>query len=201
MNNIMYKRLNNKRLVYKLILFLIIFMSSCIGEHKYLRRFVLERSIYWDGIILPVSIRTKDSATIIVAKTKDSMKRLLEQMNEKESPEEILYNSLKENKAICLSTDDYNSLKEDIIVKDAQMDSIYREQGVKGLLETYFRKIDDTFVLSRTLWLGEDERTGFGEEINTGYMSYLLSQNDIFLIYWLDCEYFIFSIYIANNLT
>lgn len=173
--------------LHLLCVLFVLFCSSCD------RKNYLEKAIRRDAIICPI-VSTNDSDRILIHIPAQDFLRILKQDANTINSEKKLYDSMKALLPINVSKTLYNQLFSDRICVDSSMNVVYREFGVCGLIDRYFKKeamFGGVYILSNQEQMfpikGDKPYPSFGLEHNIGYMTYLLSKHHIFLRWsWID---------------
>lgn len=179
LNKIIYM---NYLRVLLLISFLLHF--SCNEKKTY-----LEKAIHSDAVIC-VLIHSGNSEIILVNYNSHRIIDEVEKNPDVKDAYNYICESIRSNSSIPVSIEFYEDLLSNRIFADSLMDSIHKQKGVNGLLNTYFKKAEwsnNILILrneeERFVVKGDDPYPAFGNETNTEYMCYLLSKHNIYLKY------------------
>ena len=181
-------RLNSMKI---LSLFLILlFVLSCFSCMNKRERY-LKNAIKWDAEICPL-INSGNSEIILVCVSAQGLIDKLSEDFKLNNPEEYLYMQMKNGSPINVSRKYYDeALKHNYrICADSVIDSIYKKNGVSGLIKKYFKigltesDTDKTFILwneeERFPLVGKKPYPAFGQNTNRDYLIYLLSKHNIY---------------------
>lgn len=173
-----------------LSLFLILlFVLSCFSCMNKRERY-LKNAIKWDAEICPL-IYSGNSEIILVCVSAQYLIDKLSEDFKLNNPEEYLYMQMKNGSPINVSREYYDdALEYDRIHADLVMDSIYKKNGVSGLIKKYFKigltesDTDKTLILwneeERFPLVGKKPYPAFGQNTNRDYLIYLLSKHNIY---------------------
>ena len=174
--------------ILKLFLIMLSVLScfSCINK----RERYLKNAIKWDAEICPL-IYSGNSEIILVCVSAQGLIDKLSEDFKLNNPEEYLYMQMKNGSPINVARKYYDeALEYDRIHADLVMDSIYKKNGVSGLIKKYFKigltesDTDKTFILwneeERFPLVGKKPYPAFGQNTNRDYLIYLLSKHNIY---------------------
>lgn len=150
----------------------------------------MEPGSYYQGqIYLPLLIYTRELPLMLIYTDCLSITEEIREYNgiDDKSAGTYLYSSLKQKSPIQVSSEYYQKNKVNVIKVNQEMDSIYKNCGIVGILNHY---CDDDGTLE-TVSLNEEEK-------DWGYMVYLLSLHDIYIAYFYGCEDPIMMLFIAK---
>lgn len=168
---------NVKSILLRIILiFSILIVGTSIVACSDPKRMLLQEEIeigrgYGRNILLPVLVYTENSPIIFISCTAIE---LCDEISEKGinvyNVGKFLYNSWKRHLPIKVSSSYYQkAVQKDQIKVDLIADSIYRRNGIRGIIDTYSIKKYGYF--------------SFDHIESDGYIMYLLYLHDIYLVY------------------
>ena len=154
---------------------------------------------YQYNVALPLLIYATDEPIILIEGYCMSIIREISKHNniDGDCASIILYNSLKQGLPIQVSERFYKRSIGDRIKVDFKVDSVYKELGIKGILDNYCTKSDKLLILEKT---HEYERLQ-GKHLELGYIIYLLSLHDIYVAYFDGFEDHTLLIFIAKEIS
>lgn len=173
---------------------------ACSQSPQYAFEEEIKRGTYYQNdVALPLLIYTTDEPIMLIEGYCMSIIKEISKYNniDKNCASTILYNSLKRDLPIQVSEQFYKCSIEDRIKIDFKADSVYKEQGIKGILNNYCTKSDKLLVLEE---IPENERFQ-GNHLELGYIIYLLSLHDIYVAYFDGFEDHTLLIFIAKEIS
>ena len=184
--NILNKWNSMKILNLFLILLFVLSCFSCINK----RERYLKNAIKWNAEICPLIYSGNSEIILVCVSAQDLIDKLSEDFK-LNNPEEYLYIQMKNGSPINVSREYYDDALEYYpIHADLVMDSIYKKNGVSGLIKKYFKigltksDTDKTLILwneeERFPLVGKKPYPAFGQNTNRDYLIYLLSKHNIY---------------------
>lgn len=170
-----------------LSMFIIISLcSACDSKEKAFEQRIKEHSVglLYD-LVLPLLIYTNDSATLLVQTTRDSMVEEICDFSgiDEKNAKDILYDSFKQKIPIQVSPSFYNYCLNKCVIKvDLKVDSIYKKNGIRGILNCYYHQNENGLTYFDSFPPLMNEGT-----LDIGYIIYLLSLHDTYICdFWID---------------
>lgn len=169
------------------------------------RQWTFEKEIktygrYQQEIWLPILIATDSCPIKLVNITCSSLVRNMRatQGIDFDKGGEMVYEAYCNQKPIRVSPEFYQAC--DAITLVSRIDSIYREKGVKGLLDSCFREKDGHWYLNKGIFTPEYIEL-WTTSIERDYIAYLLSLHNIYIYSYMVGEvHFVYTL-IANRIS
>ena len=181
---------------YRCVVFILlsIFFLSC-GKRDYLKD-----AIQCGGVLCFRMFSEGYTDTIFVYNAPEYLKENLETEMGIKNTDKYIYKHIKDSVPIQVSKTYYlDQFSEALLIEeDSLMEAIYTQDGVAGLLKNYFKVMGSWYVFSNTKesfpMKGKKPFPAFGRNQNAGWMCYLLSQHNIYLVFDIIADGTLFTI-------
>ena len=166
---------------------LFVTVICCGCKEMAFEREIKNWGVYGQQIPLPVQICTEDSTIILVC---ESCISLVEEICKHDGVDatkagEIVYDAFKQKLPVHVSLTYYQEALQNRIIVVPRIDSIYRNKGIKGIIENCFQRKDE-FCWSKS---------------ETDYIIYLLSLHKIYMTYLISDEVPIITSVLADRIS
>lgn len=181
-------------------LFLNVVCSGC--KEIAFEREIKNWGVYGQQIPLPVQICTADSTIILACESCISLVEEICKHDGVDAAEagEIVYDAFKQKLPVHVSLAYYQEALQNRIIVVPRIDSIYRNEGIKGIIENCFQWKGESWCLDEISYIPEYKSNRWSKS-ETDYIIYLLSLHKIYMTYLISDEVPIITFVLADRIS
>lgn len=181
--------LNNLKMISYLFIAIAV-CSSC--KQRTFEKEIKTWGTYQQQIPLPILMHAEDTPIIFVCISCAALVDEISKCNkiDEECAGAVLYDAYIQKLPIRVSSSFYQEHLDAVITVVPALDSIYRRQGIQGIINHCFRQEEGWLVLDKTPML--PYKPGRWSNTEMDYIIYLLSLHDMYIAYhWVDDVFYI----------